>query len=309
MMVIFASLRPLERSENIQTVWNAYKGEKKFVRINYGSNKELKTNKYDLVVTDEFIPQCISPMIMIFHGIAGGKTYGLDQPRAYHRRDTVDRYLYFVTSGKNMVDFTARQCGVSSDKVLPLGMPRTDLYFQNLKRDPKFLPEDKKVYLYAPTFRTFTEKETDWLKIDSMLNSDEMLVIKNHPVMKDPHLVDDNKFKRIRIVSCSFQSIPFLIGADAIITDYSSIMFDAHVLGKPVILYEKDYDRYMESRGMSFKYPEEYSAQHTTDEEELIEMLRNPTVDPKFKKFFADACDGHATERLIELIERSLNES
>lgn len=309
MMVIFASLRPLERSENIQTIWNAYKGKKKFIKLNYGNNKELKNIRYDLVVTDEFISECISPMIMIFHGIAGGKTYGFDQPKPYHKMDAVDKYLYFITSGKNMVKFTAKQCGVSEDKVLPLGMPRTDLYFQNFKRDTKFLPEDKKVYLYVPTFKTYTEKETDWLKIDSMLNNDEIFVIKNHPITGDPHLADDNKFKHIRVVSCGFQSIPFLIGADVVITDYSSIMFDAHVLGKPVVLYEKDYARYEKSRGMYFDYPDAYSAQHTTDEEELIHLIRNPVTDSKFRDFFADSCDGHATERLIELIERSLNES
>lgn len=308
-MVIFASVRPLKRSENIQTVWNAYNGEKEFIRLNYGNNKKLRTNKYDLVVTDEFISECISPMIMIFHGIAGGKTYGFDQPRPYHRREALDRYLYFVTSGKKMVDFTAKQCGVSSDKVLPLGMPRTDLYFKDLKRDLKLMPEDKKVYLYVPTFRTLTEKRTDWHKIDSMLNNDEIFAIKNHPIMGDPHFVNDNLFKHIRIVSCNFQSIPFLIGADVVITDYSSIMFDAHVLGKPVVLYEKDYDMYKKSRGMYFDYPDSYSVQHTTDEEELIHLLRNPVTDPKFRDFFADSCDGHATERLIELIERSLNES
>ena len=307
-MVIFTSLRPLERSENIKAVWDAYKGKKIFVRSNkIEGQKILKTEKADCVVTDEYISQSASPIIMIFHGIPGGKTYGLDQPRPYHSREMVDNYLYFVTSSEQMVDFTAEQCGCPTNKVLPLGMPRTDQYFQDLKRDPKFLPEDKRVYLYCPTFNTTTEKKTDWHKIDEMLDENEIFVIKNHMITGDPHISGDNHLKRVKIVSCNFQSAPFLKGCDVLITDYSSIMFDGMLLDKPVVLYEKDYEIYKQTRGMYFNYPAGYSGRHVRTEWDLIGMLRNAKEPDDIcqanKERLAGACDGHSTERLIELID------
>ena len=307
-MVIFASLRPLERSENIKAVWDAYKGKKIFVRSNkMEGQKILRTEKVDCVVTDEYISQSASPIIMIFHGIAGGKTYGLDQPRPYHSKQDVDNYLYFVTSSEQMVDFTAEQCGCPTNKVLPLGMPRTDQYFQDLKRDPKFLPEDKRIYLYCPTFNTTTEKRTDWHKIDEMLGENEIFVIKNHMITGDPHISGDNHLKRVKIVSCNFQSAPFLKGCDVLITDYSSIMFDGMLLDKPVVLYEKDYEVYKQTRGMYFNYPAGYSGRHVRTEWDLIGMLRNAKepdgICMKNKEYLAGACDGHATERLVKLVK------
>ena len=307
-MVIFASLRPLERAENIKAVWDAYKGKKIFARSNTeAGQKIIKNVEADCVVTDEYISQSASPIIMVFHGIAGGKTYGLDQPRPYHYKENVENYLYFITSSEQMVDFVAKQCGAPKEKVLPLGLPRTDIYFRDPKRDPKFLPEEKTVYLYCPTFKTLTEKKTDWHKIDGMLNENEIFVIKNHMIEGDPHIAEDNKLKRVKIVSCNFPSAPFLKGCDVLITDYSSIMFDGMLFDKPVVLYEKDYEVYKQTRGMYFNYPSGYSGRHVRTELDLVGMLRNAKESDAIckanKEHLAGACDGHATERLIELID------
>ena len=307
-MVIFASLRPLERAENIKAVWDAYDGEKIFARSNTKAGQEIIKNvEADCVITDEYISQSASPIIMIFHGIAGGKTYGLDQPRPYHYKENVENYLYFITGSEQMVDFVAKQCGAPKEKVLPLGMPRTDQYFQDLKRDPKFLPEDKRIYLYCPTFNTTTEKRTDWHKIDEMLDENEIFVIKNHMITGDPHISGDNHLKRVKIASCNFQSAPFLKGCDVLITDYSSIMFDGMLLDKPVVLYEKDYEVYKQTRGMYFNYPTGYSGRHVRTEWDLIGMLRNAKepddICMKNKEYLAGACDGYATERLVKLIK------
>ena len=307
-MVIFASLRPLERSENIKAVWDAYKGQKIFARSNTEQGRGIINSiKAKVIITDEYISKSVSPVIMIFHGIAGGKTYGLDQPRPYHHVENVDNYLYFVTSSEQMVEFTAKQCGCPKEKVLPLGMPRTDLYFKDLKRDPKFLPEGKRVYLYCPTFNTTTEKKTDWHYIDSILDENEIFVIKNHMIEGDPHITEDNKLRRVKIVSSNFQSTPFLKGCDVLITDYSSIMFDAMLLDKPVVLYEKDYDIYKQTRGMYYKYPYEYSGRHAVTEKDLIEIMRTAKEPDDIckanKERLAGSCDGHATERIIELID------
>ena len=45
-------------------------------------------------------------------------------------------------------------------------------------------------------------------------------------------------------------SAPYIIDCDALATDYSTIMFDGYLLGKPCALYCPDRDEYLRDRGM-----------------------------------------------------------
>lgn len=312
MAVAFVSIRNLERAENLKAVWDAYDGEKIFIQS--GSRDfsiELATKKFDLVVTDDFIPECISPIIIIFHGAPGGKLYGLDMRGAYHTRESEKHYKCFISSSPWLIDFTARQCGTSTSKVLPLGMPRTDAYIGKKKGDGGTKYADKKVYLYAPTFGTLTQNLTQWNYIDELLNDDEVLLIKNHPYVKDVPIQDLFMMNHIERVPWYEPSTPYLIDCDIVITDYSSIMFDAYVLDKPVVLYEKDWQTYKERRGMSFPYPEFYSSRHTYQGAQMIKMCRDALKKPdpvciENKTKIMGACDGHSTERIIELIKKEV---
>ena len=79
--VLFASIRPLDRAENIKAIYNAYNGEKVHaVSTTYDYKREVQSGKYDLMVTDDFPYITPGKTIMIWHGIQGGKTIGLDQP-------------------------------------------------------------------------------------------------------------------------------------------------------------------------------------------------------------------------------------
>ena len=312
MAVAFVSIRNLERAENLKAVWDAYDGEKVFVQSGSRDfSPKLATEKFDLVVTDDFIPECISPIIIIFHGAPGGKLYGLDMRGAYHTKESVKNYRYFISSSSWLIDFTARQCGTTPDKVLPLGMPRTDAYFGKKKGDGGTKYADKTVYLYAPTFGTLTQELTQWNYIDSLLTDDEVLIVKNHPYVKNVPIHNMYQMEHIKRASWDELSTPYLIDCDVVITDYSSIMFDAYALGKPVVLYEKDWGTYSEKRGMSFPYPDFYSSRHAYQGYPMIEMCRDALKNPdpiciENKKRIMGACDGHSTERIIHLIKKEV---
>ena len=314
MAVAFASLRTLERAENIKSLWDAYDGDKVFIRRSYYHPDELTNERFDLVITDEFLPECISPMIMIYHGIAGGKTYGLDAPRRYHTTESLKNYRYFITSSEDMVEFAAKQSGAPKEKVLPLGMPRTDAYVGKKKGDGGSEIKAKKVYLYAPTFNTLTEDLTNWRVIDSWLNHDEVLVVKRHQFNKNkPKLTRVGCFSNIIEIDPYVPSTPYLIDCDVLITDYSSIMFDAMVLDKPVVLFEKDWSTYGERRGMYYPYPDGYSSRHSQKGYQMLELCREAfeqgpgKVEKHNKKHLAGACDGHSVERIIDLIKKEVN--
>lgn len=303
-MILFSSTRPLERAENIKAVWDAWEGEKDFVRLDgTRDNDQLADSKYNILVTDEFVTKAPEICIMIGHGAAGGKTFGLDQPDPYHTLADARLITWATTSGRMTSQMTAKYCGIPISKVLPFGMPRTDAYFGAERRET-----GKRIYLYCPTFRKFYEGDepletTDFEKLDGLLNDNELLIVKPHMVMDEPPM----DYRHIVMASKNETSTQYLVDCDVLITDYSSIMFDAYILGRPVVLFAKDKSDYLWNRGMYFRYPDAYSGRFCDNEYDLVRLCRQayaPTDQEILTRHIAcDMCDGHSTERIIRLLQ------
>lgn len=309
--VLFTSRRPLGRCENITAVYNAYDGPKDFIQENWCDpiDPRIKSGEFRAMVCDEFVPYSPGPLIMLEHGISGGKSYGLDQPYPYHRAEWAKLIDYAVCTSRDTIGLTARSRGIPESKVLPLGMPRTDAYAGKKKGDGGTFLAEKRAYLFAPTFRNSHEPpmpEYDWDYIDRTLTDDEVLVVK-------PHMVTGRllkgKYKHIVEAPSTEPSTPYLIDCDVLITDYSTIMFDGHLLSKPVVLFEKQ-TGFVQRRGMYFPYPDGYASRYVTTEEELLSCIRNAEgqqeLDLQCLERACGACDGHSTERVVELIKKAL---
>ena len=86
-------------------------------------------------------------------------------------------------------------------------------------------------------------------------------------------------------------------------------MFDAMVLRKPIVLFAKDRERYLRERRMYYAFPSDYSNYFCETEKELPEMIEAARWDEKaesLRQMYAGACDGHSTERVIDLIRSML---
>jgi len=169
-----------------------------------------------------------------------------------------------------------KSTNISSDKILSLGMPRTDTFIGKYKGDGKTILTNKHSYLYVPTFR-WPEETSEFILnynwLDQQLSDDELFVVKAHIV---GHPLLNKAYKHIIEISSSEPSTPYLIDCDVVITDYSSIIFDGYLLNKPSILFSPNLD-YVGRRGMYMKYPEEYSSRCATNEEELLRFAREVT--------------------------------
>ena len=311
--VLFTSNRPLGRAENITAVFNAYDGSKEFVHVDpYRPNPTLSSRDFVLRVTDEFPKMSPGKCIYIGHGISGGKLVGLDQPFPYHFRKYADLLTYALATSEGTVDLVAKQCGIPKERVVPLGLPRTDDLIGRRKGEGNTVLAQKRAYLYCPTYRTREEMpypDIDWYAIDMSLNDDEVLAVKPHMVTKR---IMERKWNHIIELSSEEPTGPYLIDCDVLITDYSSILLDAHVLRRPVVLFTKE-DSYLRKRGMYFDYPHGYASRHVRNEADLIDCIRNANgqgaEDLQCLKTTASACDGHATERVIKLIKKLVDPS
>ena len=299
-MVLFTSVRPLERAENLKSVYDAYDGDKEFIkRIDGIPIPGIHSGKYRLVVTDCTIEESPGKYLWINHGMGAGKKVGLQHPTyPFHRSDLVTNA---IASSEQMVPHVANVLGISESQVIPLGMPRTDAYFKLKKKE-----SDKKQYLYVPTFRGYKGWTPEFGTISAGLTDDEEFIVKPHMVTR--HLLDKERNHVIER-SSNLPSTESLVNADVVITDFSSIMFDAMVLRKPVVLFAKDRFKYMRLRGMYYQYPEMYSEYFCDNERDLIKLMRCARWSSRMenlRSFYAGACDGHSTERCVKLIKDML---
>lgn len=298
-MILFTSNRPLDRAENLKSVFNAYDGPKEFARLKTLSQR-TDLDKFDLQVTDELPNIAARKCIFIGHGMGAGKTYGLQMPnRFFYHPELI---TYAIASSEDMIPIVARYCGIPEEKVIPLGMPRTDAYFV----------EDEKVerpyryHLYAPTFRS-GPWQPDWNEIHWNMPKGHKLMVKPH--MVTGQIIKSNFWDTIETYSPWSPSTPFLKMTETVITDYSSIMFDAMVLRKPVILFAKDKDRYLSERGMYNPYPKKYSKYFFDKEADLAKCLEHAKwddSDEELRTYYAGACDGHSVKRTLELMRSVL---
>lgn len=307
MKVLFTSNRPLMRAENLKSVFDAYDGEKEFIHVN-PYKLTVFQNGYSLRVADEIPGWTPGKCIFVGHGIAGLKTYGVDQPVPYATKEMMDKITYYIAPSKYTMGIIKKHLGIDDEsRILPLGMPRTDELFKKPTKETEIY-EGKTVYLYAPTYRTPKEMpypKIDWQYINSKLNDDEVLLVKPH-MLSYIHVEQYDKVKRI---PSSIPSTPYIQICDVLITDYSSIMFDAYIANKPVVLYysKKDLDMYSKNRGLYFKYPDEYCSVWCTNENDLVDTLRRAKMDgfkeQDKRELFCSECDGHSAERIVDLIK------
>ena len=313
--VLFVSEHDLDRAENLRAVWDAYDGRKMFVR-----GVRNITPGCSVVVCDT-IPQYVAGKdfyhVNIGHGITGDKSYGMTEKRKGIDPAALAQVDYAICPSTKTVGVLAEQFGIPADKVEPLGFPRTDAYVGSRKGDGgTFMAKFGRAYLYAPTFRGPNDgdrlPDIDWYALDALLDDDEVLVVKRHYFTKK-ELVNGDHVHIVEIPTGD-PIAPYLTDCDVLITDYSSAMFDGYLLGKPCVLTVDDMESYLKTRGMCFEYPGFYSSRWLEvegNEERLVKMLRSAAkggmtkVERACVEHVADMCDGHASERVCDLV-RSL---
>ena len=319
--VLFTSDHTLTRAENLRAVWGACKLPKRFVR-DTRKMSEAARQGYAAVVCDTF-PRWMHDkgdckLITIGHGFAGCKIAGVEEKRPGIDTNAFKQIDVLVCQSEDTIPIVAHSYGVDEGRVKPLGMPRTDAYFGKKKGDgDTFMRRYRRAYFYAPTYRGPYDGDKlpgiDWAALDEMLEDDEIVVVKRHYFQHEPIVKHD--VERIAEVVPSEASAPYLIDCDVLITDYSSIVVDGYLLGKPSVLTVDDADAYLHTRGMSYEYPQSYSSRWLVaggNEEKLLAMLREAAengmgeVERACAKRLAGACDGNSANRVVELIKNML---
>lgn len=208
------------------------------------------------------------------------------------------------------------------DAIRKIGFPRNDELF-HIKpeqiaeiRKELDIPDDKKVILYAPTWRDSKDGGLSYdfdppidMKVWEEKLSDEYVVLfRTHPFTTKFH-VEFNDF--IRNVT-SYENLNHLLAiTDVLITDYSTIIYDCVIAGKPFICFGYDYDEYKDERGFYFDLSEEYPGGVLKTQDEVFARIRelsttdNAGIFADFRKKYVQA-GGNSTEAILDELHGAL---
>lgn len=267
----------------------------------------------------------------VWHACGAFKKFGMStsELKFGDNRKMTSRYpaysnLDYVTVSSPEVVWAYREAMNLEQKktrIVPTGVSRTDVFFQEENRKKAFeklyqvMPKarGKRVILYAPTFRgAVGEARTMQLPGLSELKSrlsDSVIVIKHHPfVKKRPEIPKELQGSFALDVTDRMTIEELLFTADVCISDYSSLIFEYALFEKPMAFYVPDLEEYFDWRGFYYSFEELTPGPVLRTEEELREYLTHTEkwFDREqvraFKEKFMSACDGHATERILELV-------
>lgn len=274
-----------------------------------------------VVLCDNFLPAASckkrpeTKVIQLWHGCGALKKFGYDTPEdipSYYKGNVLRNCDCVTVSASWCIPYFASAMDLPKERIFPLGISRTDLYYQSkfLKmvrtRFENEYPQavGKKVLLWAPTFRgnaarasVCGEKAIDRL---ARQLGEEWCVIKS----LHPHMLKRSQGPG------HLTAEELLPVADLLITDYSSILFDYLIFQKPLVRFVPDYREYCKNRGFYMDY-ETLPGAMVEQEEELYaaviqeyEHFDKTAMQETFEKYM-NACDGHATERIMKWLKEA----
>ena len=208
-------------------------------------------------------------------------------------------------------------------KIIEEGYPRNDRLInagdeERTSIRKKLGVDDKKVILYAPTWRDnqhisgegYSYKtEVDFDRLKEALGDRYVILFRAHYLVANSF--DFDRYDGfVRDVSSYDDINDLYLASDLLITDYSSVFFDYSNLERPMIFYMYDLDQYEhEMRGFYLSL-DELPGPIVKDEDKLIEEIeksKNWTADEKYLEFnrrFNPHEDGKASARVLARIIR-----
>ncbi|MEU6018459.1 bifunctional glycosyltransferase family 2 protein/CDP-glycerol:glycerophosphate glycerophosphotransferase [Streptomyces sp. NPDC047515] len=256
------------------------------------------------------------------------KTMGLDlQDRPAAARGTdfgqllanVDKWDYSLSANRHstLVWEKAYPSASASCATLEYGSPRNDIYQRATADDVARLretigvPEGALALLYAPTHRDYRRDQhsvLDLARVARDLGPGFVILARAHysyggqPV-REPH-------PRVVDVSGHPSVEALALASDALITDYSSLMFDYANLDRPVVIHCGDREAYEAARGTYFDLHSCPPGAIAYSEAELLDVFatghwcgaRSARQREAFRQRFCPYDDGYAAERVVRRV-------
>ncbi|WP_143463585.1 CDP-glycerol glycerophosphotransferase family protein [Levilactobacillus enshiensis] len=220
-----------------------------------------------------------------------------------------------------------------NNQILKVGYPRNDELLNSTPDDIVTLkqqlgiPLDKKVVLYAPTYRDnqFAEKGKYTFELPFSLDEfrekfgqDAVLVLRMHYLISNA--LDISGYEGVVFDFSNHPNISDLyLISDMLITDYSSVFFDFAYLKRPILFYPYDYHMYKdELRGFYLDYEKDLPGEIAHNESQLLDLIAEKLQTPdmsdnqKFMDFYHRFCaidDGLSSLKIVNYVVQQIEKN
>lgn len=285
----------------------------------------------DIIIVDDYNPTIelvkYRPhvkIIQLWHACGAFKTVGFSRlgkvggpavASSVHRH-----YTHAIASSDHVARFYAEAFGIDEARVYPTGVPRTDIFFdpeykvairEKMKRVFPII-NGKKVILFAPTFRGNGAKSANYpfgkinmhALADYCRKTDSVVIFKMHPFVTTPIFIP-KEFSDIMIDETESREInDFLFVTDLLITDYSSVIYEASTLNIPMLFYAFDLESYIASRDFYEPFETFVPGKIVKTSGEMMKALETGDFEHEKVAPFRDRNfeyqDGGSTDRVID---------
>lgn len=204
---------------------------------------------------------------------------------------------------------------------LKYGHARNDIFFHDTEkyqkrvRDNLKISPEEKIVLYVPTHRdTVTKKEMESLDyamvkeaLEEKFGGSWQVVVRPHP--RDAEKMSGEASELVKLAGDYPDVQELLVTAEAVITDYSSCIFDFMLTKRPGFFFVTDSEEYTEMRGLYYPltdtpFPVAYSNQDLREKIAAFDPEHYQVCVEEFLKGKGCMEDGHAAKRIKDLIDQ-----
>jgi CRISPR system Cascade subunit CasB len=225
----------------------------------------------------------------------------------------VDQWDYLLSPNRHTT-LTWERVYPGRYTTLPYGCPRNDVFQRATSEDVRRLreslgiPEGSVAILYAPTHRDYRRTQRVTLDLDRLLRrlGPRFVVLARAHHRHGGPLVSPATGRVLDVTDHpSVESL--CLASDALVTDYSSLMFDYAGLDRPIVIHADDREAYEAARGTYFDLRSFAPGAVARSEDELIDIFatghwrgsRSTQLRSAFRERFCPYDDGRAAERVV----------
>ena len=233
----------------------------------------------------------------------------------------VAKYTYMISPNHFSTEVFQSAFRINRERLIETGYPRNDIlsnYTEKDKQDvlKKYgLPANKKIILYAPTWRDNQFNTSGYLfelKVDFKMWKE--ILGEDYIILYKPHYLIINKMKKDKVlegfvyeINADAEISELYIISDILITDYSSVFFDYAILKRPIYFYMQDIAEYQhELRGFYLDIYKDLPGSIYETEKPMLEDIAEGVFDykrlDKFNERFNYLEDGKGAKRVVDLL-------
>ncbi len=237
--------------------------------------------------------------------------------------DDVRKYNFMISPNSFCTEIFQSAFHIQAERLIETGYPRND-FLTNITMSEKQkikerlqLPLNKKIILYAPTWRdnsfkasgyTF-ELKADFYRWKEVLGQNYIVLFKPHYLITNTFANDDRLKDFLYFINAKEDINDLYVIADQLITDYSSVFFDYAILNRPIHFYMYDLEEYKnELRGFYLDIYNDLPGDVYEKEITLLEAVKNQKCDLErlhnFNKRFNYAQNGNCAKKVCDIVFR-----